>query len=345
MFRLRSASNGMKNFWQNKNVLITGANGFLGSHLTKSLIECGIEPVVLIYESNPLGLFDKENLSAKTRVVYGDIRNFDSIVKILKEFKIDTIFHLAAQAIVDQAVDDPIETFEVNIQGTWNILETARKNSNVQRVIVASSDKAYGHHDTLPYEEHVHALKGIYPYEVSKTCADLISQSYYRTFNVPICITRCTNLYGPGDLKMNRIVPNTIRLLYNNQSPILRDTGGSLRDYLFISDAVEGYLKLAEKMDQRLHGHAFNFGTNTPLSASEVVTAISNEMGKNIKPAIVETMKFEISSQYASYEKSKNILGWQPSHAFGEGIKKTIPWYLNHFNNVANGKPDKVLQS
>jgi len=324
----------MKNFWQNKKVFVTGANGFLGSHLTKSLIKYGLEPVVLIYEDNPAGLFEKENLSAKTQVVRGDVRNFKLMSEILRDFKIDTIFHLAAQSIVDQAVDAPIETLEVNIQGTWNILESARKNGNVERVIMASSDKAYGHHDTLPYEEHVHALKGIYPYEVSKTCADLIGQSYYRTFNLPVCITRCTNLYGPGDLKMNRIVPNTIQLLYQNKPPILRDTGESLRDYLFIDDAVEGYLKLAEKMNKNLHGHAFNFATNTPLSASEAVATISNEMGKNIKPAIVETMKFEISSQYASYDKAKNFLGWQPSHAFGEGIKKTVPWYEEHLKNV-----------
>jgi len=324
----------MKNFWQNKKVFVTGANGFLGSHLTKSLIEYGLRPVVLIYEDNPAGLFEKENLSAKTQVVRGDVRNFKLMSEILRDFKIDTIFHLAAQSIVDQAVDAPIETLEVNIQGTWNILESARKNGNVERVIMASSDKAYGHHDTLPYEEHVHALKGIYPYEVSKTCADLIGQSYHRTFNLPVCITRCTNLYGPGDLKMNRIVPNTIQLLYQNKPPILRDTGESLRDYLFIDDAVEGYLKLAEKMNKNLHGHAFNFATNTPLSASEAVATISNEMGKNIKPAIVETMKFEISSQYASYDKAKNFLGWQPSHAFGEGIKKTVPWYEEHLKNV-----------
>ena len=324
----------MKNFWQNKKVFVTGANGFLGSHLTKSLIKYGLEPVVLIYEDNPAGLFEKENLSAKTQVVRGDVRNFKLMSEILRDFKIDTIFHLAAQSIVDQAVDAPIETLEVNIQGTWNILESARKNGNVERVIMASSDKAYGHHDTLPYEEHVHALKGIYPYEVSKTCADLIGQSYHRTFNLPVCITRCTNLYGPGDLKMNRIVPNTIQLLYQNKPPILRDTGESLRDYLFIDDAVEGYLKLAEKMNKNLHGHAFNFATNTPLSASEAVATISNEMGKNIKPAIVETMKFEISSQYASYDKAKNFLGWQPSHAFGEGIKKTVPWYEEHLKNV-----------
>ena len=180
----------MKNFWQNKKVFVTGANGFLGSHLTKSLIKYGLEPVVLIYEDNPAGLFEKENLSAKTQVVRGDVRNFKLMSEILRDFKIDTIFHLAAQSIVDQAVDAPIETLEVNIQGTWNILESARKSSGVERVIMASSDKAYGHHDTLPYEEHVHALKGIYPYEVSKTCADLIGQSYHRTFNLPVCITR-----------------------------------------------------------------------------------------------------------------------------------------------------------
>ena len=333
----------MENFWKNKQVFITGANGFLGSHLTKALGERGVEPVVLIYEKNPGGIFDEENTCKKTRVVEGDIRNSDLMKKILKDFNIDTIFHLAAQSIVDYAVDDPTGTLEINIQGTWNILEAARKSGRVERIVFASSDKAYGHHEKLPYEEDTHALKGIYPYEVSKTCADIIAQSYHRTFGVPVCITRCTNLYGPGDLKMNRIVPNTIKCLHHNMSPILRDTGESVRDYLFVEDAVEGYLRLAEKMNETTYGHAFNFSTNTPLSALDAITLISNEMEKDIQPVLVKSKGFEISRQYASYAKSENILGWKPAHSFTDGLKKTIPWYVDHLRNATREKPQKIV--
>ena len=176
----------MHNFWTDKKVLITGANGLLGSHLTKALVARGVKPYILLYDENPGSIFDEEHLATKSHCIPGDIRNLVLIKKILKDYEIDTIFHLAAQPIVDHAVDDPLETFEVNIQGTWNILEAAKLHpKTIKRVIVASSDKAYGHHDTLPYRENIHPLKGVFPYEVSKSCADLISQSYFRTFQVP----------------------------------------------------------------------------------------------------------------------------------------------------------------
>lgn len=322
----------MTSFWNNKNVFVTGANGFLGSHLVRALVGQGAVVTALIYEDNPGSIFDEEILRAKTHSINGDVRNLSLIEKVLQDTHIDTIFHLAAQPIVDQAVDDPLETFEINIQGTWNILEAAKKSASIERIIIASSDKAYGHHDILPYQEHTHSLKGSYPYEVSKTCADLISQSYYRTFNLPICITRCVNLYGPGDLKMNRIIPNTVRCLHYNEPPIIRDTSESLRDYIFVEDAVSGYLKLAERMNKEIYGHAFNFAANKPLSVLEVITIISREMKKNIEPKIVQTKGFDILHQYASYEKAKNVLGWRPQYDFLGGIQKTIPWYVNYFN-------------
>lgn len=325
----------MTNFWNDKSVFITGANGFLGSHLVHALTERCARVYALVYEENPGSLFDEKNLSSKTTVIRGDVRDLQLIESILQKHAIDTIFHLAAQPIVDQAVDDPLETFEINIQGTWNILEAAKKSKNIKRVIIASSDKAYGHHDTLPYREHTHPLKGIYPYEVSKSCADLISQSYFLTFQLPVCITRCVNIYGPGDLKLNRIVPNTIRCLHRNQSPIIRDTSESLRDYIFIDDAVDGYLKLGEKMNKEIHGHAFNFATNAPLSVLETINIISHEMQKNIQPKIVKTRGFDILNQYASYEKSRNVLEWKPRHDFLAGIRKTIPWYVNYFNSLS----------
>ena len=323
----------MNNFWKNKRVFITGANGFLGAHLTKSLVEKGVRPFVLIFEENPGGIFDEERLANKTRVIRGDILDLKLIRKILKENKIDTIFHLAAQAAVDQAVDNPLQTFETNIGGTWNILEASRNSKTIKRIIVASSDKAYGHHDVLPYEEHTHPLKGIYPYEVSKTCADLITQSYWKTFNLPVCITRCTNLYGPGDLKFSRIVPNTINLLHKRQSPIIRDNGSTLRDYLYVEDAAEAYIRLAEKMNKKIFGHAFNFSTNIPISAQKAIGVISSAMRRDIAPKIIRTKGFEIKNQYASYVKAKTLLQWKPQHNFVEGVKKTIPWYLQYLKN------------
>lgn len=325
----------MGDFWKNKKVFITGANGFLGSHLTQALISRGLRPVVLIYEENPGGIFEQQNLEAKTEVVRGDICDLPLLERVLQEHEIDVVFHLAAQAIVDQALDDPLATFEANIKGTWNILEACKKYPHVQKIIVASSDKAYGQHDNLPYSEHTHHLKAAYPYEVSKTCTDLITQSFAKAFQLPVCITRCANLYGPGDLKLNRLIPRTIVQLYNNEPPIIRDTGTSLRDYLYVEDAVEAYLTLAEVMDAKIFGEAFNFSTNKPFSVLEVIKAISREMGKEIEPTVISTHGMEIRNQYASFEKAKTLLGWEPRHTFEEGLKKTIPWYVKHLSHVS----------
>ena len=263
-------------------------------------------------------------------MIRGDVRDLKFIKKVFKENKIDTVFHLAAQAVVDEAVENPLQTFETNVGGTWNILEACRNLNTVKRIIVASSDKAYGHHKILPYKEHTHPLKGIYPYEVSKTCADLIAQSYWKTFNLPVCVTRCTNLYGPGDLKFNRIVPNTINRLYRLQSPIIRDNPNTLRDYLYIEDVVDAYIRLAETMNKKIFGYAFNFSTNLPLSAQEAINIISREMRQDIAPKIIQTQGFEIKNQYASYDRAKKSLKWKPRHTFIEGIKKTIPWYVKY---------------
>ncbi len=325
----------MANYWKGKNVFITGANGFLGSHITSELVARGAKPVVLIYEDNPGALFDQEKLGSKCVVVRGDICDLPHMEKILKRYAIDTVLHLAAQAIVDQAIEDPLATFEANIKGTWNILEACKKNPNVKRIIVASSDKAYGEQDNLPYREHIHGLQGSYPYEVSKVCADLITQSFYKTFGLPVCITRCANLYGPGDLKLDRLVPNTIRKLNADTPPIIRDTGASLRDYLYVGDAAEAYLLLAEKMDnKKIQGEVFNFATNKPFSVAEVIKTISALMGKSIAPTVIRTHGMEIRHQYASYNKAKKLLGWKPTHTFKDGLKKTIPWYIEYLKDV-----------
>ena len=319
--------------WKDKSVFVTGANGFLGSHLIKKLIKMGVKPVALVYEENPGSIFDKEDLASKSHVVEGDIRDLSLINKVLDENKIEIVFHLAAQAIVDQAIDNPLDTFESNVQGTWNILEAVTRSKTAQKIIVASSDKAYGHHNVLPYKEDSSSLVGVYPYEVSKTCADMISQSYWKSFKTPVCITRATNLYGPGDLKFNRIVPGTIKNLYEDKSPIIRDTAKASRDYLFVEDVADGYLLLAEKMNQDLFGHAFNFSTNIPSTTGEAIKLITEEFKKShIKPKTIETDGFEIDHQYACYEKARELLGWEPKHSFAEGVRKTIPWYVSHLN-------------
>ncbi|OGZ53416.1 MAG: hypothetical protein A3B25_02235 [Candidatus Ryanbacteria bacterium RIFCSPLOWO2_01_FULL_48_26] len=326
----------MENFWKNKRVFVTGANGFLGSHLTKALIERGVRPFALVYEENPGSIFEQDNLAEKSHVIRGDVRDLSLMRRILRERQIDVIFHLAAQAIVDQAINDPLGTFETNIQGTWNILEAAKDNGKVGKIVVASSDKAYGQHENLPYREDIHNLKVGYPYEVSKSCADMICQSYFKTFGTPVCVTRCTNLYGPGDLKFNRIVPNTIKQLHFGKAPLVRDTGASLRDYLFVEDAALAYIKLAEKMDKTMYGEPFNFSTNAPLSVADVINLITKEIKKNISPRVVKTKGFEIRHQYSSYEKAKKLLGWEPTHDFRAGLAKTIPWYMDYLKKVPN---------
>jgi len=328
----------MAGFWKNKNVFVTGGNGFLGSHVVKSLIQAGARPVVLVYEENPGGLFEREKLGEQSIVVKGDVRNLALMEEILRWHKIDIVYHLAAQAIVDQAIDDPLETFEINIQGTWNILEACKRNPRVERIIVASSDKAYGHHDVLPYEEHSHHLKAAYPYEVSKAAADMITQTFNKTFKLPVCITRCANLYGPGDLKMNRLIPRTIYQLHTDRAPVIRDTGSSLRDYLYVEDAAEAYRMLAEQMDESMHGEAFNFATNSPISVAEAIKIISREMKKSIAPKVIKTHGMEIRHQYASYDKAQRLLGWKPTHDFVSGIRKTIPWYRKHIEMTMKSK-------
>ncbi len=323
--------------WKKSTVLITGPNGFLGGHLTRKLIGLGARPIALIYKDLPGSLFNQEKLAAKVKVIRGDVRDLPLMKQIILKNKVDIIFHLAAQPIVDQALNDPLETFQTNIQGTINILQASLINRGVKKIIVASSDKAYGHSTKLPYRETT-PLQGIYPYEVSKTCADLIAQSYYKTFGLPICITRASNLYGPGDLHFNRIVPMAIKQLHAGLSPTIRDRSDSIRDYLYVEDAADAYIRLAEKMDASMYGHAFNFSTNRQLSAEKVIRTIARAMDKEeIKPITIQTRGCEIHKQYASYSKALAFIGWKPKHTFSAGIAKTIPWYVEHLNNRENG--------
>ncbi len=264
----------MNDFWQDKRVFITGCTGHVGSWLTAELLTRGAYVVGLIRDRAARSLLLQADLVNQIDVVYGDVRDYPLLERALAEYKIDTIFHLAAQTLVDVANRAPLPTFETNIRGTWMLLEAARHNSTVQRIVTASSDKAYGAHTELPYCEEA-PLQGEHPYEVSKSCADLISRSYAQTYGLPVAVTRCANLYGGGDLNWNRIVPSTVRSVLRGERPILRSDGTMKRDYLFIKDVVQGYLTLAENLHRPdVRGEAFNFGADNPITVLEMVQTI-----------------------------------------------------------------------
>ncbi|WP_330396791.1 GDP-mannose 4,6-dehydratase [Anaeromicrobium sediminis] len=320
-----------KDFWKNKNVFITGATGFLGNHLWKRLVNEGANVTILVRDKlKGINICEYKDVN----IVYGKIEDVKLIERILGEYEIDTIFHLAAQAIVGVANRNPISTFESNILGTWNILESARRTSLIKRVVVASSDKAYGQQERLPYDENM-CLKGKHPYDVSKTCADLISQSYYYTYNLPVCITRCGNLYGEGDFNFNRIIPQTIRSIYYNESPIIRSDGTFVRDYFYVQDAVEAYLLLAKKMDDKsIWGEAFNFSNEIQLNVFELVSKILKIMNSDLKPIILNKGKNEIKHQYLSANKAKKLLKWSHIYSMDEGLRRTVKWYAEYLSKL-----------
>lgn len=314
-------------FWNNKNVFITGGTGFLGSYLVKKLVNYRANVTILVRDYIPQSNIYRGEEYKKVNVVYGTLEDYLLIERTLGEYEIDTVFHLAAQAIVGVANRNPLGTFKSNIEGTWNILEAARKSPLIKRVIVASSDKAYGDQEKLPYDENM-PLQGKHPYDVSKSCADLIAQTYYETYKLPVCITRCGNLYGGGDLNFNRIIPQSIQSILNNEAPVIRSDGSFIRDYFYIEDAVDAYINLAEKVvELNLGGQAFNFSNEIQLTVLELVNKILKIMGSSMKPIILNQGSNEIIHQYLSAKKARTVLGWSPNYTIDEGLSKTIEWY------------------
>lgn len=297
----------------------------------KDLIEQGANVTGLVRDHVPQSnLYQGEHIK-KMSIVRGSLEDLAVIERALGEYEIDTVFHLAAQAIVGVANRNPISTFEANILGTWNILEACRKHPLIKRVIVASSDKAYGDQENLPYDENM-PLQGKHPYDVSKSCADLISHTYFHTYGLPVCITRCGNLYGGGDLNFNRIIPQTIQLVLNGEAPEIRSDGTFVRDYFYIEDAVQAYLLLAEKMEENnLAGEAFNFSNEIQLTVLELVEKILKKMNSNLKPKVLNQGSNEIKHQYLSAEKARKLLNWTPAYTIDEGLEKTIEWYTEFF--------------
>lgn len=319
------------NFWRNRNVFITGITGLLGSWLAKSLLQKDANIVGLIRDQVPKSNFQRLGLDNRIVSIRGQLEDYFLLERVLNEYEIDTVFHLGAQTIVTIANNNPISTFKSNIEGTWNILEASRRIPQVKRILVASSDKAYGDQIRLPYDENT-PLEGRHPYDVSKSCADLICRTYFETYKLPVCVTRCGNFYGGGDLNFNRIVPGTIRSVLEHKRPIIRSDGTFLRDYFYIKDGVESYLLLAEKMeDKTIHGEAFNFSTERPLAVLEMVNKILESMDSRLEPVILNGAMNEIKDQYLSAYKAKEMLGWRPLYTLEEGINETVEWYEEFF--------------
>ncbi len=321
-------------FWTKKNVLVTGCSGFLGSYITKMLIELGANVTGLVRDFVPnSNMYGHKEL--KINIVSGPLEHLPLLERALGEYEIDTVFHLAAQAIVGVSNRNPISTFNANIVGTYNVLEACRRSPLVKNIIVASSDKAYGDQEVLPYIETM-PLQGSHPYDVSKSCADLIAQTYYKTYDLPVCITRCGNLFGGGDLNFNRIVPQTIKSILNNEAPIIRSDGTFIRDYIYIEDAALGYILLSEKMDElKLYGEAFNFSNEVKLTVLDLVNKILELMESDLKPVILSQGNHEIKNQYLSAKKAKDVLGWKPQYTIEEGLQKTIEWYMAFSKNIS----------
>jgi len=319
-------------FWSGKRAFVTGATGMVGAWLVKELLSRGAYVVALIRDADPQSELFRSDTIAKVTVVNGALEDLWTLERAINEHEVDTVFHLGAQTIVGTARRFPFQTFEANVRGTYNLLEACRLHQAlVKRVVVASSDKAYGDQVNLPYTEDT-TLQGRYPYDVSKSCSDLIAQSYFHTYALPIAIARCGNIYGGGDLNWSRVVPGTIRSILRSERPIIRSDGKFIRDYIYAKDAAHAYLRLAECLsDAAVQGQGFNFSIGKPMTVLEIVGTIQKMMGaEHLTPVIQNAAKGEILSQYLSSEKATRVLQWQATCGLEKGLQETIAWY-RHF--------------
>lgn len=332
--RLKLVNDNVQSFWLDRPIFVTGATGMIGSWLLNRLLAAGSNVACLVRDFVPQSELIRSRLIEQVRVVRGDICDQKLLERILGEYEIDTVFHLAAQTIVGIANRNPVSTFKANIEGTWTLLEACRHSPTVKRIVVASSDKAYGDLQRTRCDENV-PLQGRFPYDVSKACTDLIARSYAFTYELPVVITRCANFYGGGDLNWNRIVPGTIRSVLRGYRPIIRSDGNNIRDYLYIEDAAKAYMLLAEHMLSmtELCGEAFNFSSELQITVLELVQRILALMDSDLEPDIRNEAKNEIRDQYLSAAKARRILGWSPEFTLDEGLMKTISWYKEYFTH------------
>lgn len=326
-------------FWKDRNVFVSGGLGLLGGWLVHSLLEQGANVIALMRDWTPASLLLSDGLARRCTLVHGELQDYETVLRALNEYEVDTIFHLGAQTIVGTAARSPLSTFESNIRGSWTLLEAARQcGGRVKRIVVASSDKAYGDQENLPYTEDT-PLQGRFPYDVSKSCTDLISLSYFHSYALPVAVTRCGNLFGGGDLNWNRLVPGTIRSVLRGEAPIIRSDGLYVRDYFYVRDAVAAYMRLAERMEEDgLAGQAFNFGTETPMSVIDLVDTILALMGEStLRPVILNQASREIRRQYLDCTRARALLGWKPIWTLEQALGETIAWYTAQLGAGAQG--------
>jgi CDP-glucose 4,6-dehydratase len=323
-------------FWLDRPTLVTGATGLVGGWVVRRLLRQQADIVCLVRDWVPESDVICTGLMAQVKTVRGDVRDQALLERVLGEYEIDTVLHLAAQTLVPVANRNPVSTFETNVAGTWALLEACRRSPTVRQIVLASSDKAYGEAEQLPYDENT-PLCGRHPYDVSKSCADLIAQAYAATYGSPAAITRCGNFYGPGDLNWNRIVPGTIRSVLRDERPVIRSDGLSVRDYFYVEDGAAAYLLLAEKLagNPALRGEAFNFSNETRVTVLELVAKILGLMGSSLEPDVRNESMHEIRHQSLSAAKARRELDWRPLFTLDEGLRKTVPWYAEFLGRRA----------
>jgi CDP-glucose 4,6-dehydratase len=319
-------------FWRDRPVLLTGGTGLLGGWLLKRLVAAGADVVALVRDRNPQSEAWSSGVLDRVRIAHGDVRDQELLERVLGEYEIVTVLHLAAQAIVGVANRNPVSTLDTNVRGTWVVLEACRRSPLVKQIVVASSDKAYGDQTVLPYTEETPVL-GRHPYDVSKSCADLIAQMYARTYGLPVTVTRCGNFYGGGDLNWNRIFPGTIRSVIRGERPIIRSDGTLIRDYMYVEDGAYAYTLLAEQIaaQPEVAGGVFNFSYERPLSVLDAVKHILRVMGSNLEPDIRNEATHEIRDQYLDATKAKQMLGWRPGFDLESTVGRTVDWYKDYF--------------
>ena len=320
-------------FWRDRPVFVTGGAGLLGSWLVKHLVASGADVVCLVRDWVPQSELVLAGLLHRVRVVRGDVRDQDTMERALGEYEIETVFHLAAQTTVGVANRNPVSTLDTNIRGTWALLEACRRSPTVGQIVIASSDKAYGDQESLPYKEDAPVL-GRHPYDVSKSCADLIAQMYAKTYRLPVCVTRCGNFYGGGDLNWNRIVPGTIRSVLRGERPVIRSDGHSIRDYLYVEDGVRAYVMLAEQLAAHpaFAGEVFNFSYEHRITVLDLVAKILDVMQSGVRPDVRNEATNEIRHQYLDSTKARTMLGWTPAFGFDESLIATVDWYRRFFS-------------
>jgi CDP-glucose 4,6-dehydratase len=319
-------------FWRDRPVFVTGATGLVGGWVVRQLLDAGADVVALVRDWVPRSEMVAGRLIDRVRVVRGDVRNQQTLERALGEYEIATVLHLAAQTTVQVANRNPVSTLDTNIRGTWALLEACRRTPTVQQIVIASSDKAYGDQKVLPYTEDAPVM-GRHPYDVSKSCADLLSQMYAKSYQLPVAVTRCGNFFGGGDLNWNRLVPGTIRSVVRGDRPIIRSDGLYTRDYLYVEDGAWAYLLLAEQLAARpeLRGEVFNFSYETRMTVLELVTKLLAVMGSKLEPDVRNETSNEIRDQYLDATKAKTMLGWTPRFNFETGLRATVDWYEEYF--------------